>query len=272
LKLKPPPQLRVWEQVSSRGQASWYLDPLVAEQKKIMNARLLDESPAVAANLALKTDSFEEAFGDDTPLNEILPFAARWLVMDVSVGIVQSARARFAGRAVSFVAADLRTLPFRSGSLDLVFSNSSLDHFETREEFEAALQEIARVLSPGGRLVLTLDNCWNPLYWPLRWLGKTRFAPFPMGYSPSPRRLQQVLRQTGLVVSRTGVMIHNPRLLSTALFLLLRRLLGAQAHAPIRILLAAFEALHHLPTRRFSACFVTVHATQPTPRATPAAP
>src|SRR5438046_190474 len=45
--------------------------------------------------------------------------------------------------------ADLRALPYRAGSFDLVMSLDVLVHFERGQE-DAAMRELARVLAPGG--------------------------------------------------------------------------------------------------------------------------
>jgi SAM-dependent methyltransferase len=171
---------------------------------------------------------------------------------------VQRARQRMP--ALECVTADVRSLPFRTGSLDLVFSNSTLDHFRTRPEFEAAVQEIARILRPRGKLIVTLDNSLNPTYWLLRVLSKTRRAPFPLGYAPSPSALRKVPDQAGFDIVTTGVMIHNPRVLSTLLYILLRRLLGRRADKPTGAFLAAFQWLDWLPSRHVTACFITAAA------------
>ena len=157
-------------------------------------------------------------------------------------------------------AGDAKDLPLRTGSLDLVFSNSTLDHSESSREFEAAVHEFSRVLGPQGRLILTMDNPLNLLYWPLRWFCRTRVAPFPLGYTPSPWRMRRVLEEAGFEVTGTGVLIHNPRGVSTLLFLAIRRLLGVKADGPIRALLKAFEWMDRLPTRHITGCFQTLSA------------
>jgi hypothetical protein len=58
-------------------------------------------------------------------------------------------------------------------------------------------------------------------------------------------------------------LIHNPRLVSTALFMALRRTLGRRADGPIRFLLGSFERLGRLPTREYTACFVAVCGRKP---------
>jgi SAM-dependent methyltransferase len=234
------------------------LDPLVAEQKRRLHLELASGLPPVRG--ALKTDSFEEAYGDDSPLQDLLPLSARWLVLDGAPRIASRARSRIQSKQVDFLAADIRRLPIRTASLDLVFSNSTLDHFEDPRDFVIAVGELARVLRPSGGLVFTTDNPLNPGYWLLRAVCSLPFAPFPLGYSPGPATLRRILEEAGFTIERTGFLIHNPRGLSTVLFLFLRGVLGKHASGPIRGALAAFEALGRLPTRALTACYLTVRA------------
>jgi hypothetical protein len=81
-----------------------------------------------------------------------------------------------------------------------------------------------------------------------------------LGYTVPLSGLGRRLKEAGLEVIATGALIHNPRVISTALFLALRRILGRRADAPVRGLLSAFAAVGRLPTRRFTACFVAVCA------------
>lgn len=55
---------------------------------------------------------------------------------------------------ISFVNSDANTLPFASGSFDLVISRVSLPY----THISLALGEIARVLKPGGRVWLTMHS------------------------------------------------------------------------------------------------------------------
>lgn len=256
---------RQWEDVAERQEPSWYLDPLVARQKKQANQDLIRKwSEGCTVQTLLKTDLFEEAYGDDQILFDLFPRACRSVGIDVAETTVRRAKSRSPLPQALFMASDVRRLALRGNTLDLVISNSTLDHFDTPAEFHTALGELARVLRPGGILIVTLDNVRNPLYPLLRWVSRRGRAPFQMGYTTSETGLVRSLEQAGLEVTDTGTLIHNPRLLSTLLFLGLRRLLGKHADAPIRALLKLFASLERLPlTRRFTACFVAARARKP---------
>jgi len=257
----------VWDEVAESESPSWYLDPLVAEQKRAVNLSLLRRwAPDTGAGTWLKTDLFEEANGGDEVLSG-LPEGQRLVGMDVSLGEVSRARRRSAAADARFVVTDVRQLALGSESVDVVFSNSTLDHFEEAPDLARSLAELSRVLRPGGTAIVTLDNRRNPLHWLLRLVARSRRSPFPVGVTTSLAGLVRLLEETGLEVTGTDLLIHNPRILSTALFLALRKLLGPGADRPIALLLRAFALLDRLPTRDFTACFVAARAVKPDPAA-----
>lgn len=90
---------------------------------------------------ALKTDSFEAAVGEGL-VGTLEQYAQQVVWMDGAPPAVCAARKRHAARA--FVAADVRRLPFRDGSFGLIFSGSTLDHFDCDSDFGAALAGLAR--------------------------------------------------------------------------------------------------------------------------------
>jgi len=60
---------------------------------------------------------------------------------------------------IEFHAADVRELPFLAGgSVDVVFSSNFLEHLPDKSAVDATLREAARVLKPGGRLILMGPN------------------------------------------------------------------------------------------------------------------
>ncbi len=83
---------------------------------------------------------------------------ARLIGADFSRGMLGVARERLRHGA-SLVAADAVSLPFDTGSFDVVISSSSLHYWDNPA---AGLREISRVLRPGGHLVVT-DWCHDYL-------------------------------------------------------------------------------------------------------------
>ena len=80
--------------------------------------------------------------------------------MTISPEQVAEAKRRHGNERVTYYCADYHTLPLPDASLDGVFYLESLCH-STRPE--AALAEAARVLKPGGRIVLTDGYLRRPL-------------------------------------------------------------------------------------------------------------
>jgi SAM-dependent methyltransferase len=242
---------------------SWYLDPLVAAQKKEVHQRWIRRAAGgEASGRVLKTDLFEEAHGPDQILFDLFPNAPSTTGIDLEPETARRAFRR-GEHAVRCLAADVLRLPFREQCFDVVVSTSTLDHLRSEAELELAINELARVLKPGGLLLLTLDNPLNPMYPLLRLLSRARWAPFRLGHTLTRQQLQAKLRKAGLQTLAVDGLIHNPRIISTCLFLFLRWLLGGAADTPIRLLLSMFEAGRRLPTRWMSCCFVAASARKP---------
>jgi len=243
---------------------SWYLDPLVAEQKRQVHQRwirgLLGSRPR---EVVLKTDLFEEAYGLDRILYDLFPEARLAVGVDLDVETVRAAASRNGSAGFGSAACDVRHLPFPPASVDVIVSTSTLDHFEAREPLAASIDELERVLRPGGTLFVTLDNPRNPLYHVLRWASRRGWTPFRLGQTASLSTLAGMLQERGFRIENTEYLIHNPRLISTLLFLGLRRIFGRHAGPPVRALLQLFGVCGHLPTRAFTACFVAVCAVKP---------
>jgi SAM-dependent methyltransferase len=245
--------------------ASWYLDPIVARQKAEAFRLLIEQWRDRADGLTLKTDLFEEANGEDALAPHLSggrrPHEATPGLVGLDLDLRTTVRAgqRFCNLRHKTLVADLRRLGLRDGAFDLVVSPSTLDHFENRGEIEQALDEIRRVLRPGGVAVVILDNPRNPLYHVLRWASPF-MAPFRLGKTLGASALRSTLERRGFEVIGHDYAIHNPRGVSTLTHLALRAVLGRHAERPIRALLAAFAWLDRLPSRSITACFVAVGA------------
>lgn len=92
----------------------------------------------------------------------LAPLVARVHLVDDSAAMLETARQNLAAfRNVEYHLADGSRLPFEDKSLDAVFANMYLHH--TPDPL-AAIREMARVLRPGGRLVIT-DMDEHPYLW-----------------------------------------------------------------------------------------------------------
>jgi SAM-dependent methyltransferase len=81
---------------------------------------------------------------------------ARVVGLDLSRALLHAAREAGADRLVR---ADMRSLPFRGAAFDAVLNLfTSFGYFADDVEHETVLREVARVLRPGGRLVLDFLN------------------------------------------------------------------------------------------------------------------
>lgn len=212
-----------------------------------VNLALLERWVTPPLGAVLKTDLFDEVVG-----NGLVPWlverAERVVGVDVSPSVVRSAARR--SPRLEPVVADVRALPFEDRSFDLVVSNSTLDHFATTGAIDEALRELARVLKPGGRLVVTLDNAANPAIWvrnrlPNSLLQRVRLVPYPLGATLRPGELCAAVARAGLAVEDVREIAHVPRLVVRLLALRSPRLVGAEraGAAPTSALTGQFVAV-----------------------------
>ena len=224
-------------------------------------------------SLVLKTDLFEEALAEGAPFSRIRAFG--WIAAGMDIGWQTAAQARRMlarqGEAQPrALVADARRIALRDESFDAVFSNSTLDHFATRRELDAGLNELGRVLRPGGRLLLTLDNPGNPVVWlrnalPRRLTDGLRITRYFVGKTYGLRRAQAKLRRMGFEILAGGAMLHAPR------YVAIRLLRWAEAGGMEALESAlvrgvkAMEALGRLPTARLTGHFIWIEARKARP-------
>ena len=205
----------------------------------------------------LKTDLFDEVASDGL----LSWFDADTVQVGMDCALTIAVRARRKRHRV-FVA-DTQRLPLRSASLDLVVSNSTLDHFETEDELRRSLRELQRVLRPGGRLILTMDNLANPVIAlrnriPFRLLSGLGIIPYPMGLTGGPRSLRRLLEAEGLTVLEVRGLNHVPRLPAVAIAGWLDRFESQWPRAWFRWVVLACERLETLPTRFLTSYYVAL--------------
>jgi SAM-dependent methyltransferase len=227
-----------------------------------VNVRLLERwLPPAPVGRVLKTDLFDEGVAEG-----LLPWlAARGgavVGVDVSASVVGAARLRHPEFDVKL--ADVRALPLADCEFDVVVSNSTLDHFDSRSDLDQAIAELSRVLRPGGVLVVTLDNPLNPVIalrnaLPFRWLKALRIVPFYTGATCAPRPLREMLRRHDLQTTEQSAILHCPRAPAVALAGALERRGSPRARGYLAVL-SRFERLGALPTRYLTGYFIAARA------------
>lgn len=228
----------------------------------VNGAQLARWLPADPWARVLKTDLWDEAMGQgQVPL--LAAHAGLVAGIDFVPAVVAAAVARHPRLRAAL--ADVRRLPFATGAFDAVVSTSTLDHFSAPADIAVALRELHRVLGPGGRLLLTLDNRANPVValrnaMPFQWLHRVGLVPYPVGATCGPRRLRRLVRASGFDVLETTALLHCPRVLAVAAARRRQRSGDAAADARFLARLLRWEVLARAPTRFLSAYFIGIHA------------
>ena len=127
--------------------------------------------------------------------------------IDFSAGAIAIARQRQQASVekIDYRVGDAQALEFPDASFDVVFSCECLEHVPDPQK---ALKEMARVLKPGGSLVLTTENYSNAMivYWIMAWVQR---RPFDSGAGVQPYEnfflfwnVKRMMRASGLEVVR----------------------------------------------------------------------
>ncbi len=87
--------------------------------------------------------------------------------VDFSPAMLQLAR-KYAAKfklSLALVEADARRLPYADDAFDWAVAVATYHHIEDSEGRLRALQELRRVLRPGGEAFITVWNRWQPRFW-----------------------------------------------------------------------------------------------------------
>lgn len=216
----------------------------------------------------LKTDLWDEAKN-----TRILAWAslhgAHAYGVDISAPTVLQARNAFpAGLSESgrlrCAVGDVRDLPFGDASFDAIYSMGTIEHFD---ETEHAVEEMARVLKPGGRAIVGVPNRHDPFLRPLFATALQAVGLYGYGYekSYSRRALRQMLERAGLIVVAETAILFVPGWL---------RMLDLACHAWCRPLSTVTGALvrpfvfldRHVPAVRRHGYLLATVVTKPAAR------
>ncbi len=119
----------------------------------------------------------EVGCGQGALVNHLGPLGARIVGMDMSDASLRRAaegKKELGNHTVNLMQADAEKLPFADASFDAVVSFGVLHH---TPDTDGAVQEVRRVVKPGGTATVMLYRTGNPKWWAtsvLRWYGRAR--------------------------------------------------------------------------------------------------
>ena len=198
-----------------------YLTPdVVAQREKVL--ALLAPQPGeraldIGCGPGLTTEALALAVGQQTPV----------VGVDIAPPMLAIARERCDQyAAVSFEHADVTQLPFDDGQFDIALASQV---YEYVEHVDQALEELARVVRPGGRVAL-VDTDWESAVWAshddarMRRVLQTWDQHIP--HPQLPRTLKRRMQQAGFEQVRVEVvpllnLAYDPQTYSVGMMTLL---------------------------------------------------
>ena len=263
---------RTMQALDARG---YHLDAFLAQMKRRAYLSLIERWGGVPCDgHVLKTDLFEEAMGPDAFLEELANPNSLLLGMDVSAQAATRARQRDSRGLARYLVADACNLPLAGDAFSLIVSPSTLDHFADSSDLGESLRELARILTPDGRLIVTLDNRQNIFDPLLRLAHRAGLVPYYLGHSYTVKELRRELEAAGLTVVDTTAIVHHPRLTAVAAIGMAKRIRWGLPMRLVHATLLAAQRLQDTRLQYLSGCFVAALAVRrgaqpPTPAQPP---
>lgn len=95
--------------------------------------------------------------------------------LDINPEYLNAAKETIDSPRIKFIKGDATNLPFENNSFDQIIASEILEHIK---EDERVIEEVYRVLKPGGKVIITVPNknypfLWDPVNWTLEKLFKT---------------------------------------------------------------------------------------------------
>jgi SAM-dependent methyltransferase len=127
-------------------------------------------------------DVLDVASGEGYGAAQLAQVARHVVGVEYAGATARNAAANFGRHNLSFIQADARALPMGEGSVDVVTSFETIEHFDRQEEFVA---EVHRVLRPGGCFIVSTPD--RDIY-------------SPPGTAPNPFHVREMNRTEFMVL------------------------------------------------------------------------
>jgi SAM-dependent methyltransferase len=270
----PDREAKHWGGVARGWSDKGYANELLGEQKRKTYIDLITRWTKITpGQKILKTDLFAEAFSVEQFLFDAIPAKSDVIGIDVAFEIVAAAKSQAQNRGMDaggYICCDVKRLPLKDSSINLIISDSTLDHFPTEAEIITALKELGRVLADGGTLILTIDNKANltyPPYFIIRLWMKLGLSPYLIGRTLSLSRLRRALAEIGLDIEDNTAILHYPHPDGLVRWLerSLRSLSRGRLDGAIRKGLAGLNRLEGSKIKYLTGRYLAIKAVKPGP-------
>ncbi len=260
---------KYWDMKSNKMPVGQRYDELLAEHYKRSHLKLLTRWASLTEGQPiLKTDLYAEAMCPSRSfLWEMLKPGMRIFGIDISPEICKRAKEMAVsyapGTDPEFIPCDIRNLTFANNFFDLIFSDSTLDHFANKDDIILSLKELMRTLKPGGTFIITMDNGSNftePFFRLWIWLRLSRFY---IGKTYTNKELKQVLTSIGMRIEDEAAIIHNPRFFTKMIVSTIRKTFPRQYRRWVGNILEYFDSFENKKWKYSTAQFIAMKATKP---------
>jgi len=237
-------QRQDWDRIAS-SVSDFHAAPSTQYYRRCEMALIERSVGPLRGKRVLKLDLWNEAFNTRI-LDWMRAQGAEVVGLDLSKVVALRARRNaldegsWNGHGPALLRADIRELPFAADSFDVVYTMGTIEHID---EYRQAIQEVQRVLRPGGRAIIGVPDKWNVFLRPLMvWIldafGQYLYAPEK---SFTAAELRRDVESTGLrVTERTGILTLPGFLRMADLFFYTRRI---PLYRLTPLLLAPFQFL-----------------------------
>jgi SAM-dependent methyltransferase len=214
-----------WDDLAAKNENKPHIDSILGRYKSREFISIVDRWISDFENKkVLKTDLREEAYGDDEVLFSLSSSKSFFFALDISHETVVRAYIRQASQGLfhKYITADVLAIPFGNDTFDIVLSTSTLDHFQSQEDFAKSLSELYRVMKPHATMIITINNRCNLNFCLFLILEKIfNLKSYPV-QAYTPARLKQIIRKTGFNIQEEDFNTHVISPMNTMLLILRR--------------------------------------------------
>lgn len=202
-----------WDKAFLRTK-SFYLSKSLAGYREWELLRFVKQWVDPVPGIALKTDAFEEAFGQMAVVDWLVKKSRKVIITDISSQILNGAKTKNGDYKVTWAVSDIRRMPFKDNSVDLIFSTNTYGYLD---KVAQGLQEARRILKDQGKLIISVrnkDNITNQA------ALSFRKNAFPAASAFKRNDFERLLRDCGFIAQGYDYIVHIPALLNPTMLIL----------------------------------------------------